>query len=51
MLINDYGSLMSTAYDCQHITTLNLIVIGNAILYMFHWSMQLYLNLIEKYNV
>ena len=50
MLINDYGSLMSTVYDCKHITTLNLIVIENAILFILHWSMQLYLNLIEKSN-
>ena len=40
MLINDYGSLMSTVYDCKHITTLNLIVIENAIFFMLHWSMQ-----------
>ena len=50
MLINDYGSLMSTVYDCKHITKLNFIVIGNVIFFVFHYSMQLYLNLIEKSN-
>ena len=51
MLINDYGSLMSTVYDCKHVTTLNLIIIENVIIFMFYWLMQLYLNLIEKSNV